>query len=349
MRNANMSGFEGWIKKQSLLELTDIGSIDTSAVDLKPMGRDRDDPFSDGFVHRFEYRRKNYVVFMARKESSVVDGVSLVDPVVQYAITFKGPRGTYLTGEEGPAAVAIYTRMLAAIKRLIENERVDALVFSAQQREMLPLYERFIGNFLSGSFSQLTDNSYLRKEILDSELGKMSPEERSDLERSISLSIRGKREEIDSVRREKIAMRGLRRNKAGVVGKITGYRVPMSLSVSPAVIMDVGLDHVRALVVTGSMDLDHAEVVVEPKDFHRFSDPMNIDDQTMSEFRVEVARGQTDLARRVKTIPGFDWGTYSFGMSNKNATPPKTPEVRGPSLVSRLKSNIGDFFVKPPF
>jgi len=68
--------------------------------------------------------------------------------VTIWEVGFTGPEGHSLTGKAGFDSIAVYSRVLLAVKKLMREEKVDFLRFQPFQGEMELVYNRFIKRFL---------------------------------------------------------------------------------------------------------------------------------------------------------------------------------------------------------
>lgn len=274
-------GFKEWLV---VSEIVHPSHLDTSDIELEKQ---------DGvYKYSFEYGGAQYHVSMMRFTLDDFEmirghgvGIDLPRNLVNYSITFRGPRGYSLTGVAGSGAVIVYSKMLSAIKKLMELEKVDMFTFSASDRLTIPTYERFVKTLLK-DYTQIEEYTYLRTDILNSVL-QASPEQARE---SMLKRIKGAQDERQSEIRdilEKKKFRRLLSIKDKIIGKVTGYGSGSS-RVSPAVITSLeapadGGVRVGLLVIgdKGDSDIQVTQVYAKESDLR---DPASIDQNLLSRF-----------------------------------------------------------------
>lgn len=196
-------GFKEWLR---INEISNISHIDTASVKLTPT--------SAGYEYRFYFPSpedpgappQEFSVGMFGGKAKEYMGIPLPMQVSSYSITFSGPDGYSLTGRSGAQAVAIYSKLLSAIKKLMETEHVDALSFSAFDEKMIPMYDRFLKTLLP-DFTQVDDSTYVRTSLLDAVLKHLPDEKREELMGRISQSQRDKQDAIRRIKAQKVGLR----------------------------------------------------------------------------------------------------------------------------------------------
>lgn len=274
-------GFREWLV---LSEIVHPSHLDTSDIELEKQ---------DGvYRYSFEYGGAQYHVSMMRFTLDDFEmirghgvGIDLPRNLVNYSITFRGPRGYSLTGVAGSGAVIVYSKMLSAIKKLMELEKVDMFTFSASDRLTIPTYERFVKTLLK-DYTQIEEYTYLRTDILNSVL-QASPEQARE---SMLKRIKGAQDERQSEIRdilEKKKFRRLLSIKDKIIGKVTGYGSGYS-RVSPAVVTSLeatadGGVRVGLLVIgdEGGSDAQGTHVYAKESELR---DPASIDQNLLGRF-----------------------------------------------------------------
>lgn len=189
-------GFKEWLRMD---EISKISHLDTSDIKLKMS--------PSGYTYSFTYvapdgpatKPQDFKVDMARSTLEEYDGIPLPSEIVAYAITFSGPAGYSLTGVAGSGAVAIYSKLMSAVKKLMEIDDVDVLSFTAYDKKMLPVYDRFMKTMLP-DFTQVDDGNYVRTTVLNRVLDSLPETKRGEVMDKIAAS---HKERLDSIRKIK--------------------------------------------------------------------------------------------------------------------------------------------------
>ena len=146
---------------KQFIDLQEVLAIDTDKVDLQDTGY--------GLYCPFEYNGVEYKVSLV-KEVKQLPWLTIPDT---WSITFKGPEGYKLTKMAGTASSAIYSRMLACIKKLLDTHEVNAIEFSPAQEEMIVPYDLFSRAYLlpeppkGKGFVQVSLSLFVKREFLD--------------------------------------------------------------------------------------------------------------------------------------------------------------------------------------
>lgn len=141
--------------------LQEAMALDTDKVDLQDTGY--------GLYCPFEYNGVEYQVSLV-KEVKQLPWLTIPET---WSITFKGPDGYKLTKMAGTASSAIYSRMLACIKKLLDTHEVNAIEFSPAQEEMIVPYDLFSRAYLlpeppkGKGFVQVSLTLFVKREFLD--------------------------------------------------------------------------------------------------------------------------------------------------------------------------------------
>ena len=214
---------------------------------------------ASAYEHTFEYGGEEYHVSFERNEREIegkeYDGI--------WGVSFSKGGGYGLTGSSGSGGTAIYGKVLAAVKKLLETEKVEGLEFTGAHAYMDIMYDRFMRTF--GGFTPVGDNIYMRDELVDrdSRLLVKSGKATFDQENNI--------ERIKSV---KMLMRKAMSMKPQIIGKVVGYS--SNLGVLPAVVTNVGVDGVNVLVCDDKRKIVF-ELLADPRNLlSRLVDPKTI-------------------------------------------------------------------------
>lgn len=244
----NLFEFKEWLERSEISELTKLSHLDTSDVALSQAHPDDDnydfDEPDSHLVHRFYHEGKSYIVQMDREYMSQFHGLDLRKPLAVWNINFQGPRAFALTGRDSEVAVGVYTRVLSAIKELMNTKQVDVITFSAFDPKMVPVYDRFVKTLLGDTFVMIPSSSdykkYMRADRLREITALMSPEDKSQFDSASRDASNRQSEEVSKVRKYKLAMRKAVQEKRNIIGKVTGA-VNSSLSgeVYPAIVKDI--------------------------------------------------------------------------------------------------------------
>lgn len=96
-----------------------------------------------------------------------------------YNVVFSGPSGTFSTGRAGSGALAIYSKVMGAIKKLMDATNVNGIAFSAAEDKMAPVYQRLFKR-LGGDFVQISNTEYIKRSVLKGIIKKSPEYERAD-------------------------------------------------------------------------------------------------------------------------------------------------------------------------
>ena len=149
-----------------------------------------------------------------------------------YGILFYGPQGPLLTKNSGMSAPVIYQKMLLAIKKLMSQEKVDGLGFTAAQGHMVLPYTRFIEKYLIPlGFKEVEDGKFVSQKLIDS----LDKEDRESLDGSAGDTASARSEMVKSMSAVRSMARERRRKQDSVpkieAGKFykSRYGMPMYL------------------------------------------------------------------------------------------------------------------------
>ena len=331
----NLRGFREWLDSFEVNEITKPEMIDSSEVVLTKFSDIKFDPEKaraecggspsvedcienhrrrvierarmPGYLYSYEHDGKPFEVTMVPEPyygQKIVDMLgrrSIASPDKFWKVDLEGPRAFGLTGESGSAAMGVYVRMLAAIKKLLETENPQGIVIMPSQDFMEPVYKRFVDSFLKDSFVMLHRHIYVRKDVVES-----AEEHRKGKIGAIAADVSAKSDKrIRRIKWLKNLYRSISMAPQSYVGKIVGFEVQSR--VVPAVVEDITLSGGIKLLVDRSGFL--REFNVEPGDYHRIKHPDDIVAITLKRFMEDARNKNTPIAKDLKRIPGFDGST----------------------------------------
>lgn len=225
--------FAEWMR---LVEITAASKIDTSGVDLKMYGtkpnRKVDYLFQDpsGGPGRFR-------VFMQEVEPERTpfnaEGV--------WEVAFDKDGEYELRGDAGSGGTAVYGKVLAALKKLIETETVNGFRFVGAHQFMDVVYDRFAREF---GFVPAGNGFFYTKEAA----------EKSGQGAHFADAARMQSRSIGDIRRAKTSYKALLKDSGSIVGKIVGFKsgdagLPEVRNlVYPAIVMDVKPDRADSTI-----------------------------------------------------------------------------------------------------
>ena len=282
-----ISFYDMWLR---IDELSSMSQVDSSVVELEKV-----------FGGSYEYKFDDFTVMLYRVPSRKVGDKMVVDGI--WGVSFKRGTSYALTGASGSGGTAVYGKVLAAVKKLMEVEEVNGLKFSGFDSRQDIMYDRFLKAL--GGFTPVGSNIYLKDEYIkanasgeDLELYKKAGEKRDN--------------QIYNLKVAKAASR----NK-GLIGKITGYS-NSPIQNAPAIILNINSSALALLVWDGSgvskknIDSDELEYVI--------TSPSLIDPSLISSLMGEIQKDDSDLSRMLKTLGlKVDGSTYDFGFKKETA------------------------------
>jgi len=147
-------------KKESAEE--DVNNDMQEEIDDCIAEEERDHVAEKGFVHEFEHDGKNFNVNLDSEkinyEGQEIDNV--------YTVLFQGPEGYSTTGASGTEATTIYSKLVLAVKKLIENHEVNGLSFTPAEPGMRIIYTRFYNSFMKDDFVRVERDLYIKRDIV---------------------------------------------------------------------------------------------------------------------------------------------------------------------------------------
>jgi len=187
-----------------------------------------------GYESTFEHGNHTYIVEFEEKTSSLA-GKNIKNV---YQVSFTGPRGFYLTGASGPEAMAIYTKMLLAIKKLIATVRVDGLTYSPAQVNMIPIYDRFFKTFAKEDFVRIDKTVILKKDVFNRIISGLSPSKRETILSQIKSELDLYANAINAAKKTKEYKRNIARRQNEFIGKFVPI---LSRNADPVLLLRVDL------------------------------------------------------------------------------------------------------------
>jgi len=146
-----------------LREISEIGQLDVSDIKLEPSSG----LYASGITYDFEYDDDDFTVEF-EPLTGEMPGIKKA-----YDINFTGPEGYRLT-HKGRGATYIYTQVLKAIKKFLDEYDPEVISFSGDEPAMDIIYNRFYEKFLAPkagredheTFIQIDQHSYIRKTVI---------------------------------------------------------------------------------------------------------------------------------------------------------------------------------------
>lgn len=202
--------FDGFLFR----EIREIEDMDVSNIQLQPESR-----YGESY-HKYEFNVEGarYVVTMKQYPIHDARGTTITSNGCE--IIFTGPNGTSLTNRG--QSHAIYTQMLAGIKRYMEEFKPEGLHFYGADSSMDLTYLAFVDMFLSDKphrtpdkvFLRIGEQDYVRKDVYEN----LDPIKKQSVDQSINAWKVKEAEYVEERRKRKIARRQLMRDKAKFMG-----------------------------------------------------------------------------------------------------------------------------------
>ena len=285
-----ISFYDMWLR---IDELTSMSQIDSSGVELEKSG------------NNYRYRFDDFVVSLNRDF-----GKKVGDKMVQgiWIVDFMRDGRWILTGKSGSDGTAVYGKVLAAVKKLMEVEEVNGLSFSGAEARQDIMYDKFLKAL--GGFTPVGGNVYLKDEIIKANAsGK-------DLE-----YYRGAGEKMDNQIYNLKVAKAASRNK-GLVGKITGYSDSDSYGkVLPAIIMEITASlRFKFMIWDGArlLPLDVYSSLYHSSDQLRNVVSPSLINPILLSSLVDLAKSD-EQAWKSSDLPDIDGSTYDFGFKKETA------------------------------
>lgn len=242
--------------------------------------------------YEFNVNGQTFNVYFQNDKETV--GMTTVPNV--WDVSFTGPDGYSLTYNISGAA-AVYSQVIAAIKKLSETEVVNGITFSAADRNMLLVYHRFVKKYLMDQFTMIRPGVFIKNEIVQKFLSELNPELRARFQSMHQQHATDTEDKIAKIRQEKDMIRS-------AIGKYVGLYNQYTNKTHPGIIIGMANDMVRVLcfnqtpegptVTSGNIDMKYIN-------FNYTVDP-----QTMQLFNSEVQKRHPELSKMVnKYSPSF--------------------------------------------
>lgn len=305
-----IAAVERWEKKmQERREDAESEAMESCVEDQREIWENDEE---EGYTYEFEYEGDDFRIDISKDQRYNLNGVRLNRPVTAFNIEFEGPDSYDLTGRSGAGAVVIYSKMLSAIKKLMEIEDVNAITFSSYHPFMIPMYDRFVKTYLGDTFTQVSKNMYLRSDKVKEIMSTMQPQDRSEAEKAMASAREEQSKLVEKIKLGKQAMRRVAQSKNQIIGKIVGMN--KSGLIRPAVVVDVTPKSVELEVVgyDGKKPPELKTLRYSAANYDDFVSPDKIDKGMLEDFLREVRSGQTALAAKISKIPGYDGSFYNL-------------------------------------
>lgn len=116
----------------------------------------------ENYAHNLlESRFGSYLLMQGASEEQVLDYFKNI-----YYIEFLGPRGHLSSGGYSEDYAKVYSHVLMAVKKFAEEKKLEGLVFSAFEKAMSLVYNKFIKNFTDFQIVDDDFGIYLSKKLL---------------------------------------------------------------------------------------------------------------------------------------------------------------------------------------
>jgi hypothetical protein len=137
-----------------------------------------------------------------------------------WTIDFQGPAGHNTTGKNR-GAIAIYSELIAATKKLTQDYTVNGFTFTAAEPGMGIIYKKFFDRYMKDDFMAVTPSVFLSKEIIGNRLKNMTPEQQQVFHNHIAGVEQDIQDKLTTVRSEKAAARELQIKLETVIKQLT--------------------------------------------------------------------------------------------------------------------------------
>jgi hypothetical protein len=169
-----------------------------------------------GFKYEFSHGDKDFEVTMDQDDHTLY-GQHI--PNV-YSIAFRGPEGYSSTGASGSEGSKIYSQLVLAAKKLVEEHEVNGLYFTPAEPGMRIVYTRFYNTFMKDDFIRVETDLYVRREFVKEAFEKAkarNPELAKDMLQGIADAHRKNRSLVDQAK--------LMKNEKRFASKLGSYLV----------------------------------------------------------------------------------------------------------------------------
>ena len=235
-----------------------------------------------------------------------------------WGVDFRKNSSHSLTGASGGGATAVYGKVLAALKRLMEKEKVDGFKFVGAHPYMDVIYDKFTKAF---GFVPVGQSVYMKKYIVEKEKA-------SDVGGSVSADLDSAFTDhdkyIDGVKKSKNFFKQALKNKAAILGKVVGYDRYMHSDVIPAIVMDIdedGFSLLKYMYEYRGEESWFMRETVKTKDLMRLKSPKKIPAVEMSDMLANMKNKESRIFKELQKygLHNFDGSTYELGF-DKEAT-----------------------------
>ena len=333
-----ISFYDMWLR---IDELTKVSQIDSSGVELKSHRRQFDEVEArdecaekvfmskgGGHLDSKDYKKINLCVNSRKKKwESMKSDIYTYEfehdfdrfdvemkksPVTAFGktwedvwdVSFSKNDSMSLTGTSGSSGMAIYGKVLSAVKKLLDTEKVDGLTFTGAHVYMDIMYDRFLKTF--GGFKPVGSGVYIRDELVN------------DLEpvhADYVTNVAGKEHDdrIKTLKSSKLKFRDLVSSKKSIIGKVTGLSsFEYGGKVVPAIVRDIKQGEIS--LITKSPEGYYRWETVDMEDLSQIKSPKVLAPKDVTDmvnfFKTPGSQLNAELSRL--GIP-FDGSTYDFG------------------------------------
>lgn len=262
------------------------------------------------YEYKFTVDDKDVYAVDFSRHSGVVEG----NDMDVWEVIFTRNGRTTLTGTSGGGAVKVYSKLLAAIKKLTEIEDVKGFKFYGAHPFMDIMYDKFLkalGNFVPVHTNYqsgfLGNDLFVRKDLLkDVESHKDFGKEHDD--------------RIGRIKALKEKLRNLMADKSKIVGKVTGWHSPSFSATLPAIVTDINNQGIKMLVfkpdATGKK-WDHMmtdEIYVTPRMLANIESPEKIAPGFVEDMVQSYIGGEAGIKGELSSggMFNFDGSTYDL-------------------------------------
>lgn len=261
-----MQKFKEWL---SLHEVV----VADMPMTLKPLGNNK------GFEVIFDHNGSEFIVTFRSMWISDHEDESVPDV---YEVIFEGPQGVDSTGTSGTGASAIYSKVMAAIKKFVDNVPINGLTWSPYEPAMALVYKKFFKSF-GKEFVQTKPYLYLKLDYLREKL-KSDPGKRAGTYKSMLATARGGRETEKQIRAEKASIRPIRQAIKSMIGQIVTLKYSPEEKGQPYLVLSAGNEAARGISV-----LNGQPNVVDY--VYRYLSPQQPDQRSIMSFLTAVQQG----------------------------------------------------------
>lgn len=293
---------------------------------------DRSNFTNGGYEVNFDHEGDKFTIEMSRLKNAIYQGIEIPG---MFEIVFAGPKGTQTTGTSGTGATAVYTKLLLAIKKLIETETVNGLKFTPAEVGMGLVYQRFYKQYLQpAGFIRVSLENYLRKDFIRQTLDKKDDSDKLGAYRNIRNTNRDVQDKIKKAKAEKVKLQEYRRAIPKMIGKLMTY---YDYSGKEIVVYITGFELNRRLPYVLGWKYGYADTLapaeIEINKIQPFNDSPNISSQVWKLLN-KLQKTRNDPGWNSVIKPGFDELMAQYGNSTKqDVIPFPKPPLMDPDNV----------------